>query len=475
MRLFIIFLGTVLAKVKVKVKAKENPDLKEIKDKANKIKKEKEAKKTETPKKTKEESKKVETKKPTPKKEPKKESKKKETFFYGSTEETCKNTPVEGFRNALDYFEECSYDLHNLSTACLKAVESQGIYALGFFFFFLKRVYPHVCGLPQVLKNQKKVPVKFTQKGYEEIRDFKHLYNGENEKIVDSWGAIDLKKGCAASCSLTLVLLSLHTYSEDVTQCSSNLLYANQAYSILEKLNKTYGKETLPLSDIRQVSEKVQKTCRMKRMDELTKKFPIYKENIIASKKSQNKKKKKSPKIGLFVAVSPNKKELYKRTLKIWECYCEFRRNKKEQLFLIIDDDVSLIQNNSPNWMRWTLAKKHLKNYDFLVVLDADQFVVPECWQKSFLKTFELKLKEYSITVRDFARPQTLNDGVTVFKNDSYAEVFLDLMNDKLNWQQSFQVFFFFHNFFSQFFFTNFFHNFFTIFFHNFLGRSRSF
>ena len=83
-------------------------------------------------------------------------------------------------------------------------------------------------------------------------------------------------------------------------------------------------------------------------------------------------------------------------------------------------------KNLHPSWVRWLRTKHALDQYDWVIVVQADMFVNPDCWDFDFFRTFEYLFQTKHIVTRELYTPQTLNDGFPAFRNSAVSRWFLD-------------------------------------------------
>ncbi|CAD7974923.1 unnamed protein product [Amoebophrya sp. A25] len=144
--------------------------------------------------------------------------------------------------------------------------------------------------------------------------------------------------------------------------------------------------------------------------------------------------------IGIILGVSNAKEvlERYQAILNLWRCYANYHQFE----FVMPTDDYNLKAHfRASNWFRWYMADQFLESYDWLILVDPDQYVVPECWSPdrfSFLHDI-LALTDKHVVMRDIFPPQTLNNGFTMLRNSVQGRAFLNLLLDKISWIQTFQ------------------------------------
>ncbi|CAE7511957.1 unnamed protein product [Symbiodinium microadriaticum] len=129
----------------------------------------------------------------------------------------------------------------------------------------------------------------------------------------------------------------------------------------------------------------------------------------------------------------------YQPFLNLWRCYS--LRHGFAFVLETDDTEVRPPHHRAPNWLRWFTAKKYLSYYKALLVVDPDQFVVPECWNVSIPAVLGAwaggLYGSPDVATRDFGRPQTLNNGVVLIRSSSRGHFFLDLLLEKAAWMQN--------------------------------------
>jgi hypothetical protein len=104
-------------------------------------------------------------------------------------------------------------------------------------------------------------------------------------------------------------------------------------------------------------------------------------------------------------------------TFQINQIYCQ-----KHGLDLICSHDNRYI-NRHPAWERLPLILEHLKNYDYLVWIDADAFFYYH--STSIVEMIQSNPKAGFIFSRDIGN-DNINTGIFVVKNTNYSHLFLD-------------------------------------------------
>merc|ERR1719387_722637 len=137
--------------------------------------------------------------------------------------------------------------------------------------------------------------------------------------------------------------------------------------------------------------------------------------------------------IAMVLAGNPEILRTYQPFLNLWRCYA--LRHRME--FIVETDDLDLRAHfRHLNWFRWHAARKYLKYYDYLWVVDPDMFVVPSCWSEDVRA---LLADGPHVLLRDVAPPQTPNNGAMFLRNSAEGRYFLDLLLEKVDWVNSFQ------------------------------------
>ncbi|CAE8643612.1 unnamed protein product, partial [Polarella glacialis] len=141
----------------------------------------------------------------------------------------------------------------------------------------------------------------------------------------------------------------------------------------------------------------------------------------------------------LLVAATPNKLRTYQPFLNLWRCYA--LRHGMAFILETDDTEVSPPHQRAPNWLRWFTARRYLGYYKALLIVDPDQFVVPECWNMSIPAILGAWAGgangEPDVATRDFGKPQTLNNGVVLIRSSPRGNFFLDQLLAKAAWMQT--------------------------------------
>merc|ERR1712091_382500 len=115
----------------------------------------------------------------------------------------------------------------------------------------------------------------------------------------------------------------------------------------------------------------------------------------------------------------------YQPFINLWRCYA--LRHGLAFILETDDQEVSAPYHRAPNWLRWLTARRYIEFYKALLVVDPDQFIVPECWNMSIPAILGAWSGDApDIATRDFGQPQTLNNGVVLLRSTAVGIFFLD-------------------------------------------------
>lgn len=135
--------------------------------------------------------------------------------------------------------------------------------------------------------------------------------------------------------------------------------------------------------------------------------------------------------VAVLLAATSSMLQRYQPFINLWRCYA-----LSHGLGFILETDQGAAP--SPNWMRWFAAERFLSFYDALLIVDPDQVIVAPCWHLSIaelLGTWPTPDRPApDVGVRDFGRPQTLNNGVALLRNSPRGWHFLKLLLEKASW-----------------------------------------
>lgn len=232
--------------------------------------------------------------------------------------------------------------------------------------------------------------------------------------------------GCREACALGLMISSTHSVAGDTAHCSALL-----APFILAKvqLRHVTGKTTLNHTDLRDAMDVRRLECAAVRRQELSRL------SLPAAERPQRRLGGAPPRIGLLLAVNHEMLPTYQPFINLWRCYA-LRHGFR---FILETDDLAARDYGRPwNWLRWLAAEKHLPFHDYLLVVDPDQIVVPECWNLSIASVVDVASSP-DVVMRDVAPPQTLNNGVVFLRNSRRGRFFLRLLLRKSAWSGTIQ------------------------------------
>ncbi|CAE8596633.1 unnamed protein product [Polarella glacialis] len=145
--------------------------------------------------------------------------------------------------------------------------------------------------------------------------------------------------------------------------------------------------------------------------------------------------------VAVLIAATPSMLKVYQPFINLWRCYAV--RHNLAFILETDDTDVSAPFHRAPNWMRWFAARRYIKFYKALLVVDPDQFVVPECWNISIVElagswnSSDLYSQLPDVATRDFGKPQTLNNGMVFIRDSPRGMFFLEQLLLKASWMQT--------------------------------------
>ncbi|CAK0864395.1 unnamed protein product [Prorocentrum cordatum] len=146
--------------------------------------------------------------------------------------------------------------------------------------------------------------------------------------------------------------------------------------------------------------------------------------------------------VAILLAATPSMLRVYQPFINLWRCYA--LRHGLQFILETDDTEVRPPHRRAKNWIRWFAVRRHLDFYEALLVVDPDTFVVPECWNVSIPavlgSTAAARRGQHAspdVGMRDFGRPQTLNNGVVLVRSTPRGRFFLDQLLAKAAWMQT--------------------------------------
>lgn len=261
---------------------------------------------------------------------------------------------------------------------------------------------------------------------------------------------------CREACALVMVLQATALGFENTEMCSQTLLPLIRAFMFLEELEQMHW-----MTDLYQILPEVvtsrRAACAVARQQEIASTplppgldtfsaafstgVPLRASSVQnaqqgAGPTSQSSKKQ----VAVLLAATPSMLSTYQPFINLWRCYAI-----RHGLAFILETDDTEVQRphqRAPNWLRWLAARRYIEFYAALLVVDPDQFVVPECWNMSIPAILGAWAGSPSrpppdIATRDFGRPQTLNNGVVLLRSSPRGIFFLDQLLEKGSWMQT--------------------------------------
>ncbi|CAE7227581.1 unnamed protein product [Symbiodinium sp. CCMP2592] len=138
----------------------------------------------------------------------------------------------------------------------------------------------------------------------------------------------------------------------------------------------------------------------------------------------------------VLIAATPAMLKRYQPFINLWRCYAL----RHGHAFLLETDEG---EAPAPNWLRWYAARRYLPLYAALLLVDPDQIIVAPCWELSIIELAgtwperDASRPLPDVGLRDFGRPQTLNNGVVLLRNSVRGHFFLELLLEKALWFQT--------------------------------------
>eukprot|EP00434_Breviolum_minutum_P002167 symbB.v1.2.001907.t2/scaffold102.1/size330044/4 len=131
------------------------------------------------------------------------------------------------------------------------------------------------------------------------------------------------------------------------------------------------------------------------------------------------------------MAATSSMLQLYQPFINLWRCYA-----LSHGMAFILETDPG--KAPAANWMRWFAAERFLYFYEALLIVDPDQVIVAPCWHLSIAELLGTWTEDGrpppDVGLRDFGRPQTLNNGVALLRNSPRGWQFLRLLLQKAPW-----------------------------------------
>eukprot|EP00439_Symbiodinium_sp_Y106_P082523 s600_g21.t4 len=258
---------------------------------------------------------------------------------------------------------------------------------------------------------------------------------------------------CPEACAVALLLQGLATELGDTARCTQTLLLLIRAHAFVTDEPAW----AIGANDIGSLAEIVfmrREHCAAIRREELAR-LALPPTTASWARGPESGGSVFHDQVAILVAATPNQHEAlncqlqltypiqqihtYQPFLNLWRCYA--LRHGFAFILETDDTEVRPPHHRAPNWLRWFTAKKYLSYYKALLVVDPDQFVVPECWNVSIPAVLGAwaggLYGSPDVATRDFGRPQTLNNGVVLIRSSNRGHFFLDLLLEKAAWMQN--------------------------------------
>lgn len=262
-----------------------------------------------------------------------------------------------------------------------------------------------------------------------------------------------LCKSCPAACMLALLLQAVSLEAKDTAQCSQTLLLLIRAYGFLGGLEPTWLPTNVDAILVDLVDRR-RAQCAALRHSELQRislpgggdssgsaSFESLRKPVAVEPAVGRLGRVAFPHIAVLIAAAPSMLRVYQPFINLWRCYAV-----RHGLGFVLDTDMTDVtwpHQRAATWMRWFAARRHLKFYGALLVVDLDQFVAPECWNVSIPGVLGAWAGAFGggsapdVGTRDFARPQTSNNGVVLVRSSPRGLFFVEQLLAKAAWMQT--------------------------------------
>eukprot|EP00929_Paragymnodinium_shiwhaense_P008598 TRINITY_DN112553_c0_g1_i1.p1 TRINITY_DN112553_c0_g1~~TRINITY_DN112553_c0_g1_i1.p1 ORF type:complete len:523 (-),score=104.89 TRINITY_DN112553_c0_g1_i1:88-1656(-) len=254
-----------------------------------------------------------------------------------------------------------------------------------------------------------------------------------------AWGSHPACQVCREACALVLLLQAMLMIPGDMEVCSQALLPMIKAYDLLIADEGEGAFRSLTPRGIWELVDHRRIQCgKLRRRELLSLKLPDGVGGGGARLLDDASPDNSALRVGVLLAANAEMLPTYQPFINIWRCWA-----LKHGLSLLLETDETEVRADFRpyNWMRWIAARERLRFFDHLLVVDPDQFIVPECWNVDLIQTIAEQAggRLPDIVMRDIAPPQTLNDGVVLLKNSPAGHFFLAQLLAKMGWQQTIQ------------------------------------
>lgn len=238
---------------------------------------------------------------------------------------------------------------------------------------------------------------------------------------------------CPEGCVVVLLLqaLAFPAEFEEVTSCSFSLLFYFRAYQLFQDFDPHWTRALL--ENLPALVNARRGQCAAARRRELQEvRLPPQEGPMGLAEPVELRWTSTRPtEVAVLLAATSSMLQRYQPFINLWRCYA-----LSHGLGFILETDQGAAP--SPNWMRWFAAERFLSFYDALLIVDPDQVIVAPCWHLSIaelLGTWPTPDRPApDVGVRDFGRPQTLNNGVALLRNSPRGWHFLKLLLEKASW-----------------------------------------
>eukprot|EP00933_Yihiella_yeosuensis_P020572 TRINITY_DN16464_c1_g1_i1.p1 TRINITY_DN16464_c1_g1~~TRINITY_DN16464_c1_g1_i1.p1 ORF type:complete len:483 (+),score=77.11 TRINITY_DN16464_c1_g1_i1:157-1605(+) len=242
---------------------------------------------------------------------------------------------------------------------------------------------------------------------------------------------------CPEACALAMVICSANVQPKEAQHCTHHLHPFLKAKELLESVSQARSILADPKA-LRDALDVQKIRCSDLQLEELRSlRWPAALPAQQASLLRRAPQEETRLNVAILLASDAKALRRFQPFINLWRCYA-LRHN----YHFILDTDVTLVtEEGLPlNWLRWFAAERHLEFHDYLLVVDPDQFIVPECWHLSIVDEVLADRKELpDVILKDTGAPQTLNNGVVFVRNSPRGRFFLELLLKKAPWLNTIQ------------------------------------
>ncbi|OLQ05755.1 hypothetical protein AK812_SmicGene11023 [Symbiodinium microadriaticum] len=242
---------------------------------------------------------------------------------------------------------------------------------------------------------------------------------------------------CPEGCVLVLLLEALAFPAQhlNVRHCSLSLMFYFRASMYFKEFEPHW---TLDLRDNLAPLVNVRRgQCASARERELQgRSLPQRQPSAVQTSRRGHGSLLREEQAAVLIAATPAMLKKYQPFINLWRCYAL----RHGHAFLLETDEG---EAPAPNWLRWYAARRYLPLYAAILLVDPDQIIMAPCWDLSIIELAgtwperDASRPLPDVGLRDFGRPQTLNNGVVLLRNSVRGNFFLELLLEKALWFQT--------------------------------------